>query len=102
MEEFVKGKDVFVSTPYGSGKSRSLPLVFDCLHSGSTPMSIVVVVSPLKVLMLDRVTCKRPLHTGPGISCVLGCPTSLHNWSKASSSALKRSVSSCYCRSGRN
>ena len=57
VKEFVKGKDVFVSTPTGSGKSLcygSLPLVFDLLRSGSTT-SIVFVVSSLKALMLDQV-----------------------------------------------
>ena len=80
VNEFAKGKDVFVSTPTGSEKSLcydSLPLVFDYLDSGSTPMSIVVVVSSLKALMLDQVTCKHLVHTGPGISCILVCPTSI-------------------------
>ena len=56
---FVKGNDVFISLPTGSGKSLcygSLPLVFDHLRKNdSKNKSIVVVVSPLKALMLDQV-----------------------------------------------
>ena len=67
-------------------------------------MSIVVIVSPLKALVLDQVTCKHLVHTGPGISCILVCPTSLHNRSKAAValSELEHSISSCNRRSGRN
>ena len=109
VKEFVKGKDVFVSTLYGSGKSLcygSLPLVFDYLHPAvpHLSMSTVVVVSPLKALALDQVTCKHLVHTGPGMSCILVCPTSLHNRSKAAVvlSELEHCVGSCNHRSGRN
>ena len=68
VKEFVKGKDVFVSTPTGSGKSLCygcLPLVFDSLRSGGKQEAIVVVVSPLKALMLDQVQA----FTAKGVSC---------------------------------
>ena len=68
VKEFVKGKDVFVSTPTGSGKSLcygSLPFVFDLLSSGGSQRSIVIVVSPLKALMLDQVQ----VFTAKGVSC---------------------------------
>ena len=68
VKEFVKGKDIFVSTPMGSGKSLCygcLPLVFDSLRSGGKQEAIVVVVSPLKVLMLDQVQA----FTAKGVSC---------------------------------
>lgn len=55
--EFVKGRDVFVSIPTGSGKSLCygcLPIVFDILRD-APETSIVIVVSPLKALMLDQV-----------------------------------------------
>ena len=56
---FVKGKDVFVSLPTGSGKSvcyGCLPFVFDYLRRNDTKTkSIVVVISPLRALMLDQV-----------------------------------------------
>ena len=77
-EGVCKREDIFrlaVESPSASSYG-SLPLVCDYLRSGSTPMSIMVIVSPLKALMLDQVTCKHHLQTGPGISCVLGCPTS--------------------------
>lgn len=68
VKEFVKGKDVFVSTPTGSGKSLCygcLPLVFDSLRSGGKQEAIVVVVSPLKALMLDQVQA----FTAKGVKC---------------------------------
>lgn len=56
VRAFLKGRDVFVSLPTGSGKSLCygcLPLAFDSLLCSSR--SIVVVVSPLKALMVDQV-----------------------------------------------
>ena len=64
---FVRGKDVFVSLPTGSGKSLCytvLPYIFDflkariCTEKSSTIVhsSIVIVVSPLMSLMRDQVT----------------------------------------------
>ena len=54
--EFVKGSDVFVCLPTGSGKSicfAVLPLVFDALRGKKG--SICLVVSPLTALMTDQV-----------------------------------------------
>lgn len=54
--EFVKGRDVFVCLPTGSGKSicfAVLPLVFDTLQGKKG--SICLVVSPLTALMKDQV-----------------------------------------------
>ena len=53
---FVKGRDVFVCLPTGSGKSicfAALPLVFDALQGKRG--SICLVVSPLTALMKDQV-----------------------------------------------
>ena len=94
VEEFVKGLRFYAVWQWKVLCYDSLPLVLDYLHRGSTPMSIAVAVSPLKALMLDQVTCKHLLHTWPGISCILVCPTLLHKWSKAAV-ALERSVGSC-------
>ncbi len=61
VEEFMKGNDVFVSLPTGSGKSLCyclLPLAFDYLRCGTEDLetsSIVVIVSPLVALMKDQV-----------------------------------------------
>ena len=56
--EFVKGQNVFVSLPTGSGKSLSygcFPLVYDSLCSNvGGNKSIVIVVSPLKALMQTK------------------------------------------------
>ena len=70
---FVRGKDVFVSLPTGSGKSlcyACLPWVFDALRSGgevseSQSQSIVVIVSPLLSLMKDQVSC----FNSRGLNC---------------------------------
>ena len=54
---FMKGKDVFVSLPTGSGKSLCysiLPKVSDSIRS-SPGKCIVIVVSPLIALMKDQV-----------------------------------------------
>lgn len=56
---FVKGRDVFVSLPTGSGKSLCysvLPWTYDCLRCRSKPSSIIIVVSPLVALMKDQVS----------------------------------------------
>ena len=53
--EFLRGQDVFVSLPTGSGKSccyGCLPLAFNSLRKSSS--SVVIVISPLKALMLDQ------------------------------------------------
>ena len=55
MKEFIKGKTSSFPRRLAALCYGSLPLVFDYLRSGSTSMSIVVVVSPLKALMLDQV-----------------------------------------------
>ena len=69
INNFVQGRDVFVSLPTGSGKSlcyAALPLVFDNIrkykegtagHAQSevSPHSIVVCLSPLTSLILDQV-----------------------------------------------
>ena len=56
---FVRGRDVFVSLPTGSGKSlcyTCIPWTFDELKkTGRQPKSIIVVVSPLVALMKDQV-----------------------------------------------
>ena len=55
--DFVRGSDVFVSLPTGSGKSLCyslLPGVFDEIHR-LQGVSIVIVVSPLVALMRDQV-----------------------------------------------
>ena len=58
VSHFVRGNDVFVSLPTGSGKSLCyclLPGVFDEIHHSKG--SIVIVVSPLVALMKDQVRC---------------------------------------------
>ena len=64
IEKFVRGYDIFISLPTGSGKSlcyASLPGVFDRLRrlikvsDDQSHLSIVVVVSPLSALMQDQV-----------------------------------------------
>ena len=54
---FIKGRDVFVNLPMGSGKSLCywlLPKTFDYLRREVT-QSVAVIVSPLIALMKDQV-----------------------------------------------
>ena len=64
---FVRGKDVFVCLPTGSGKSLCyaiLPLVFDTIRG--LKGSLCLVVSPLNALIKDQVATFRSkgLHAG--------------------------------------
>ena len=59
---FLRGRDVFVSLPTGSGKSLCysiLPWAFDLLRKRAAESSVVVVVSPLIALMKDQVESLR-------------------------------------------
>ena len=56
IQEFLSGKDVFVSLPTGYGKTYCyslLPLAFDYLRESQHP-SIVICVSPLTALMMEQ------------------------------------------------
>ncbi len=59
VDAFVRGNDVFVSLPTGSGKSLCffiLPLLFDGLRKNLEPKSIIIVLSPLLALMKTQVS----------------------------------------------
>lgn len=65
INHFVRGNDVFICLPTGSGKSlcyASIPGVFDSLkrraNIESDHHSIAIVVSPLSSLMQDQVSFK--------------------------------------------
>ena len=60
LEQFVEGRDAFVSLPTGSGKLLCyfiLPRVYDILKgvTSTESQSVAVVVSPLIALMKDQV-----------------------------------------------
>ena len=59
IEEFVKGKDIFVVLPTGFGKTACfacLPYAFDVYGKRSDGNhSIIIVISPLTALITDRV-----------------------------------------------
>ena len=57
IEEFVSGRDVFVSLPTGFGKSLIyglLPPVIDRIRGHATATSVALIVSPLASLMIDQ------------------------------------------------
>lgn len=59
LEALVKGEDVFIIQPTGSGKSlifQSAPIVFDIMNPLASGKSIAIVISPLVSLMEDQVT----------------------------------------------
>ena len=58
LRHIVKGQDVFIIQPTGSGKSlifQSAPIVFDTVRPLSNAKSIAIVISPLQSLMQDQV-----------------------------------------------
>ena len=58
LQNIVKGQDVFVIQPTGSGKSlifQSAPIVFDTVRPLTNAKSIALVISPLASLMQDQV-----------------------------------------------
>lgn len=58
LEALIKGQDVFIIQPTGSGKSlifQSAPIVFDIMKPLQEGKSIVIVISPLVSLMEDQV-----------------------------------------------
>ena len=58
LQNLVKGQDVFVIQPTGSGKSlifQSAPIVFDTVRPLTNAKSIALVISPLASLMQDQV-----------------------------------------------
>ena len=58
LQNIVKGQDVFVIQPTGSGKSlifQSAPIVFDTVRPLTNAKSIALVISPLASLMQGRV-----------------------------------------------
>ena len=57
LQNIVKGQDVFVIQPTGSGKSlifQSAPIVFDTVRPLTNAKSIALVISPLASLMPDQ------------------------------------------------
>ena len=83
MNEFLKGRDGFVSLSTGAGKSlcyTCLPLSFDYIrrHDKSSEVlhhSMAVVVSPLTSLMKDQVDSSKrgvfSVHVGSLFICSL-------------------------------
>lgn len=58
LEALIKGQDVFIVQPTGSGKSlifQSAPIVFDIMKPLQKGKSIAIVISPLVSLMEDQV-----------------------------------------------
>ena len=58
ISEFIRGRDVFVALPTGSGKSLCysiLPRAFDAMRPEQLHQSVAIVVSPLISLMKDQV-----------------------------------------------
>ena len=58
LEALIKGQDVFIVQPTGSGKSlifQSAPIVFDIVKPLQRGKSIAIVISPLVSLMEDQV-----------------------------------------------
>ena len=58
LETLIKGQDVFIVQPTGSGKSlifQSAPIVFDIMKPLQKGKSIAIVISPLVSLMEDQV-----------------------------------------------
>ena len=57
LEALIKGQDVFIVQPTGSGKSlifQSAPIVFDIMKPLQKGKSIAIVISPLVSLMEDQ------------------------------------------------
>ena len=66
LQNLVKGQDVFVIQPTGSGKSlifQSAPIVFNTVRPLMNAQSIALVISPLASLMQDQVRYLKSVGT---------------------------------------
>ena len=69
LQQFVRGHDVFVSLPTGSGKSlcyAMLPQLYSHLSDADTNF-MAIVVSPLQALMKNQVS----IYTRKGLNAVM-------------------------------
>ena len=84
LQNLVKGQDVFVIQPTGSGKSlifQSAPIVFDTVRPLTNAKSIALVISPLASLMQDQVRYLKSV--GIKVEFIAGLPRAKRAWDRA-------------------